>query len=288
MSDSSKGYAFVIAAAFLTGLIYTTGKVALERVTPEFLVAWIFLIAALILGVWTVISGWWRDIFHCSRRDWMHILAFSAFSIAALQTMWAGVQHLDPTVASFIARLQTLVSVFLGVFFLKDHFGVLETIGALLLIIGVVIIRYCCGMSLSLWFWVMVASAVFFGITEVFAKQAVSGLRPVPLNFIRNSVIALVSLIVLLWRGESFLAFHDRGWHVLAVSLMGPIGSRLCFLYALRYIEVSKAVLINQIQPLFVYAVAFTTLGMIPTLREWIGGILILAGSLVLIGGRKK
>ncbi len=288
MSDTSKGYVFVVAAAFLTGLIYTTGKVALEQLSPEFFVTWIFLIASVILAVWTTLLRRWNDILRCNRREWMHILAFSLFSIAALQTMWAGVQHLDPTVASFIGRLQTFVSVFLGVVFLKERFGVREAIGAVVLLIGTVIIRISFDVTLSLWFWVMVSSAVFFGVTEVFAKRAVYGLHPVPLNFIRNSLIAGVSAVILAARGEAFFDFQERAGYVAAVALMGPIGSRLCFLFALRHIDVSKAVLVNQLQPIFVAIVAFTTLGMVPALREWVGGFLILAGCLALIRGRNQ
>ena len=198
-----------------------------------------------------------------------------------------GVQHLDPTVAAFLSRLQVFVAVFLGMIFLKERFGVLEAIGGLVLIVGLAVIRMSFDVNLSYWFWITVASGALFGITEVFAKQAVNGLHPIPLNFVRNSIIAVFFIIILLVQGKPLFEFHGTWWYLFAMGVVGPMMSRLCFLYALSYLEVSKATLMNQLQPLFVSLIAFSVLGLIPTLREWIGGVLILAGCVVMIRGRK-
>ncbi len=260
----------------------------MSQVSPALLIAWIFSIASIILGAWTAATGSWREILRCTRKGWLYICAFTAASIGALAAMWTGIQHLDPTVASFIGRLQTLVTVFLGVLFLKERFGVSEAIGGVVLLVGVVIIRFSFDVTLSRWFWIMVASGVLFGATEVFAKQAVKHVHPVPLNFVRNSLISIFFLLWLFWQNRSLFELGDVWWHVVAIALIGPLASRQIFLFALSYIDVSKAVLVNQMQPLFVYLIAFTTLGMIPSLREWVGGILILAGCVAMIGGRKE
>lgn len=206
----------------------------------------------------------------------------------AIHTTWIGIKHLDPTVAAFISRLQTVVAILLGVWILKERFKLLEAIGGLAVLAGVIVIRISFDLSLSYWFWIMVLSGVLFGVTEIFAKQSVRSLSPIPLNFLRNSVIALVFLIDVSFTQGSLLDFQGLLWCVVAIGLLGPFLSRLCFLYALSYIDVSKAVLVNQLQPFFVAATAFVAIGMIPTLREWLGGILILGGCATMIGGRRK
>lgn len=288
MSNSGKGYTLVIASAFLTGCIYTLGKVALGEITPALLVAWIFSIASITLAFWTAATGRLRDILKCTARDWVIIFFFSAFSIAALLTMWTGIQGLDPTVAAFISRLQTLVTVFLGVFFLKERFRALEGLGGLLLIVGVVIIRISFDVTLSYWFWVMVISGVLFGITEIFAKQAVRSLHPIPLNFVRNSIIAIFFVVWILAKKQPLFALGNVWPQIVAMGIAGPLFSRLSFLYAMRYIDVSKAVLVNQMQPIFVALVAFAFLGAIPTLREWVGGLIILTGCVIMITGHDR
>ena len=181
-----------------------------------------------------------------------------------------------------------LVTVFLGVLFLKERFRAIEAFGALVMIGGVVVIRISFDVTLSYWFWIMVASGALFGVTEIFAKQSVRSLHPIPLNFVRNSIIALFYVIWIFFRDESFFELGNVWPEVIAIGIGGPLFSRLCFLYAMRYIDVSKAVLVNQMQPVFVALIAFSMLGMIPSLREWIGGVLILAGCIALIGGRRE
>ena len=77
-------------------------------------------------------------------------------------------------------------------------------------------------------------------------------------------------------------------WYVVGVGIGGSVFARLTFLYALKHIEVSKSMLVRQMQPIFVFILSFTTLGLLPTPRELIGGALILAGCTVMIGGRRK
>ncbi|MBU0518672.1 DMT family transporter [bacterium] len=288
MSDTSKGYAYVVVSALLTGAVFTFGKVVTAALTPEFVVAWIFTVAAAILGVWTITSGRWREFRQCSRRDWLYILLFSAFSVAAIHTTWLGIKHLDPTVAAFISRLQTVVAIILGVLLLKERFRWPEAVGGVAVLAGVIVIRVSFDVSVTFWFWVMVLSGVLFGITEIFAKKAVRSLSPIPLNFFRNAIIALVFLVYVSTTQGGLMEFKGLFWIVMIIGITGPLLSRLCFLYALSYIDVSKAVLVNQLQPFFVAVTAFAAIGMIPTLREWTGGILILVGCAVMIGGRRK
>jgi drug/metabolite transporter (DMT)-like permease len=269
------------------GLIFILGKVALAKLSPEFFVAWNFILAAGPLGIWTVASGRWKDLFQCSLRGWIYIIGFSVFSMVALQCLWSAIKHLDPTVGAFISRLQVLVAVLLGVMFLRERFGRWEIIGGLVLIVGLIVIRISFDVTLGYWFWVMVIGAILFGTSEVFAKSAVSNMHPIPLNFIRATITAISFLAVVLVQGRPLFEFQGMFWYVLGVGVGGSIFARLMFLYALKYIEVSKSMLVRQMQPIFVFILAFSTLGLLPTARELIGGALILAGCVVMIGGRR-
>jgi len=108
------------------------------------------------------------------------------------------------------------------------------------------------------------------------------------LNFIRASIVGISFMLLSLLGGQSLFEFKGMFWHVAGVGIGGSLFARHFFLQAIRYIDISKAMLIRQMQPIFVFAIAYFTLGMIPTVREWIGGGLILIGCLVMIGGRRK
>ncbi len=288
MSNRGKGYAFAIISACLSGANYVLGKVALTDLSPSHLVALIFSIAAVLQGFWIMKTGQWRDFDRCAPRGWFHAFLFSSLSIAALWTLWAGIKYLDPTVASFISRLQTPVTVLLGIYLLHERFRFYEVIGGIFVILGVVVIYASFDFRISVWFWIMVASGVLFGLTEVSAKVALRYLAPEPLSFLRTLIVAVFFLILLLFKGIPLFNLGHRWWGVLAIALMGPTLARMFYLFALKYLDVSKAALVNQVQPVFVATIAFTFLRTIPTLRAWIGGILILTGCSLMIAGKDR
>jgi drug/metabolite transporter (DMT)-like permease len=288
LSEPGKGYTFAILSSLLSGINYVLGKAVLADMSPVHLVALIFSIATIIQGYWMIQTGQWRSIRKCSGRGWRAILAFSAISIVALLTLWTGVKYLDPTVASFISRLQTLVTVFLGIYLLRERFKLIEALGGLAVISGLVTIGFSPDIKLSIWFWVMVASAVCWGVTELAAKIALRYLEATPLSFVRTAIVAVFFLIWTSFDDAPLFNLGKLWWGVIAIALLGPTFARWFYLFALQRLDVSKAVLISQIQPLFVWPLAFAFMGAIPGVREWIGGALILAGCFVMITGEKS
>jgi len=286
LSEPGKGYTFAMLSALLSGINYVLGKWVMADLSPELLVALIFGLAALIQGGLMAARGDWKGIRRCTARGWLWVLFFSLFSVVALWTLWTGIKYLDPTVASFISRLQTLVTVFLGIALLKDRFHRWEAVGGVVVILGVAVIYASFDLRLSLWFWIMVASGISFGVTEVVAKVALRYLEATPLSFIRTLFVAVFFLVWVMLDGQPLLHLGRTWWGVVAIAVMGPTLARLFYLYALERLDVSKAALVNQVQPLFVFLVAFLFLGTIPSVREFAGGLLILAGCVALISGR--
>ena len=288
MSETGKGYTFAILSALLSGINYVLGKAVLAGMSPIHLVALIFSLATIIQGFWIIRTGQWRQIRQCSRRGWWAVLGFSAISILALWTLWTGVKYLDPTVASFISRMQTLVTVMLGIYLLRERFRLIEAVGGLAVLAGLVVIGFSPEVKLSLWFWIMVASAVSWGVTEVVAKVALRHIEATPLSFIRTVIVAVFFLIWALIEGTPLFNLGKLWWGVAAIALLGPTLARWFYLFALERLDVSKAALINQVQPLFVWPLAFAFMGTIPGVREWMGGALILTGCFVMIAGVKR
>ncbi len=288
MSKQGKGFLYTIAAAFCAASVYGTGKWVLTGVSPIHLVALIFSIASIFMIVWSAISGEWRQLFRCSAKGWLYASLFTLFTLIALLAFWTGIKHLDPTIASFIGRLQVMVALLLGVLLLKERFGAPEIIGAVIVIVGVIFMKFTLDMELNRWFWVMVASGLCFGFVEVTGKLALQCMDPVPLNTFRNTVVAIAYLVLFSFEETPFFQLSGYWWGVLLIAFAGPVFARFFFLNALKNIGVSKSSLINQSQPLMVAAIAAVFLGTIPTPREWIGGVLILIGCITMIVGVMK
>jgi drug/metabolite transporter (DMT)-like permease len=287
LSEPAQGYLLALAAALLSGANYVLGKVVLVNLSPTQLVAMIFSIATILQGGWMLKAVRFGEILRCPRRGWIAISSFIVLSIAALWSLWSGVKYLDPAVAAFISRVQTLVTVFLGICFLRERFRLIEAIGGLIVIVGVAIMYYSAGIQVSFWFWVMFASGVLWGITEVTAKVALRYMDAIPLSFVRTAAVALFFLLLSAIEGLPLVKLGNLWWGVAGIALMGPTLARLVYLLALKRLAVSKAALVNQIQPLFVSLIAFIFLGTIPGLKEWIGGLCILGGCTAMVWGQR-
>jgi len=133
-------------------------------------------------------------------------------------------------------------------------------------------------------FLLVLGGALCFGVAEVVARKGVLEVEPSVFAFVRNSIVTLLLIILNLAWGLPKLADFGELWYLTPVAaLLGPFLARLTFLYAIRRVEVSKASILNQTQPLFVAILAFAFLQTIPSVREWIGGIFILAGCVMMI-----
>ena len=69
-------------------------------------------------------------------------------------------------------------------------------------------------------------------------------------------------------------------------ALIGPLlGQMLCF-YSMRYIGLSELEIMRATMPLIVLVYSLVFLGMLPTLRQGIGGAVVVIGVLMLVASR--
>jgi drug/metabolite transporter (DMT)-like permease len=287
-ANISLGYLFSGMSALFASVAIVTGKWTLQGISPLTLNALVFPIGSVVLGLIIIPQKRWKRIFALNRRAWVWTLAFTVLAFIAIWTYWIGIKMMDPTLASFLNRTETLVTIILGVVILGERFSKGEGLGALLVLVGIVLMKFTLRVEYSTGFWVVLFSAVCFGTAEFIAKIAVRYVDPLTLSFVRNLVSAMMFWVVVLFVETSFSGVGSVFWGVIIIAIVGPILTRPIYLVALKYIEVSKVALINQSQPVFVGIMAFFALNQTPALREIIGGVFVVGGCLLIILSRKK
>jgi drug/metabolite transporter (DMT)-like permease len=164
--------------------------------------------------------------------------------------------------------------------------------------LGVVVLRYQAPPGFSAGFWMMVLSSTLFGMTEVLVKTRVHTIPADVFVFVRNFFVFALSFLFALWR----LTMDEYEWWggladwpgirrglplIAAAAFVGPFIARTLYTYSIRHIQVSRAAIINQAQPLFVALFSLLLLRTLPSRREWTGGLLIIAGALILVHWRQ-
>lgn len=277
------GYFIAAFSTVSSGLSTVVGKWNLESIPTMLMNSLIFTIATIILSGPLIAKRGLRGLFSLSRKAWLWVMLFTVSSWFAVWAFWAGVNRMDPTLAAFLNRAEVPVAIALGIVFLKERFTKFETLGAILAIAGIVVMRITLRIEYSSGFWLVLLGSLLFGVTEFISKIAVSHVEPTVLAYIRNGLLAVGYWTVLLTTDYSFDGLNRVWLGVLALGLLGPILSRLFYLKALQRLQLSKVAVISQSQPVVVVLVSLLAFGQLPTLREIAGGILLTSGCLILV-----
>jgi len=289
-TGQSTGYLYGFLCAFFSAVMIVLIKRVQESLPTLSILVVVLAVAALVLSVVMFTGGRHRVLAKVSVRGWVWVGGIAASTFFCYWTFFAAIDLLDPTVASFLGRAETLVTIAFGVAFLGERFRKVEIVGAVLVLFGVGVIRYTGGVEISKGFVLCIVSCVLWGVTEGLAKVAVKHASPLFFTWGRTVLLAPAFWATAIASDQGLvLPDSTRLWVlVIALSLSGPVVARYLYMKCLTLLPVSRAALINQSQPIFVAAIAGIALGVLPGVREWIGGGVIIAGCLVLVWERKN
>jgi len=282
------GYVYAFLCTFFAGILITLIKMVQETLPVLSLLCLSLSLAALVLCVVIVAGGRAGQVRAMRLGGWVWILGISALTFFSYWTLFTAIHLLDPTVASFLGRAETLVTIFFGVVFLGERFRRGEIAGALLVLAGVAVIRYAGGVEVSKGFLLCLLAALCWGIGEGLAKVALQSVAPLVFTWGRCLILAPVFLAAAAASPEGLVlpGTPEVWWGVAGVALSGPVIARFLYLKSLTILPVSRVALINQFQPVWVAVTAGILLGTLPAPREWVGGALIIAGCLLLLNLR--
>ena len=136
-----------------------------------------------------------------------------------------------------------------------------------------------------MWALFALLSAVFAALTGILAKIGMEGINSNLATAIRTVVVLVMAwgLVFLTGKQAGIADITTRGWVFLALSGVATGLSWLFYFYALQMGEASKVVPIDKFSVVISMVLAFLVLGEKMTLAKVVGGLLITAGTLVLI-----
>ena len=134
------------------------------------------------------------------------------------------------------------------------------------------------------WIYWSLLSALFAGATAILAKVGVAGVDSNLATAIRTSVILVFSWIVAYASAPpaALRNLTSRTWLFLALSGLATGLSWLCYFRALQLGEASRVAPVDKLSVAFVILFAALFLGERLTLARGAGGLLIMAGAIIL------
>src|ERR1700741_4714062 len=135
-----------------------------------------------------------------------------------------------------------------------------------------------------MWLIWALLSALFAGLTAVFAKIGVVSINPNLATAIRTSIIVVITWGIALTtsRTTDLLRLPLRSWLFLSLSAIATGLSWLCYFRALQIGEVAKVAPIDKLSVVVAIVISVLFLGERLSVRESLGVCLIVCGALCL------
>ena len=263
---------------FVWGSTFTVVKQSLDHASPVLFVALRFWVATAI--VVALMPG---QIGRISGKALRHGLLLSVMLSGGFVFQTMGLRSTSPSYSAFITSLSVLLVPLLGLLIFRHRprtqtvAGViLATLGLFFLLLRTADLKLQAGDGLTLICAVMFA----FHILLLGRFVSVSDYRQLMLVQVAGTAIlcTLMGPVV----ETPFIAWNST--IVLYLMMTGVVATAFALFvqaWAQRHTTANHAALIFSLEPFFAALFAFWILGQILTAREWVGGVLILAGILV-------
>lgn len=139
-------------------------------------------------------------------------------------------------------------------------------------------------LSASNWFFWALLSAVFAALTAIFAKVGLEAVNSDLATLIRTFVIMIVltGFVHVTGKWSNPFDLPSKTWLFLVLSGLATGASWVCYFRALKIGEVSKVAPIDKLSLVLVTIFAFAFLNERPSVREWVGILMVAGGALVL------
>lgn len=228
-----------------------------------------------------------------TRQDWSGLVAIASLSgVIAPVLIFAALDNTTVTNVVLISRLESQLSLALGVLFLRTSVNIWTVAGSLISFGGVVAIAFftnseptisMMGGLIELGREIQTAiAALILAVAGILSKL---GLQHIPLGFFNLFRTGLGTVIFFILAHYLYGAGHFAAiispllwkWMLIYGAIIVAAG-QLFFFAGLKQASFAEITLANSCQPLIAIAIAYLILQEVPTMAQYIGGGIILIG----------
>jgi len=287
-----KGYAYALLATVAVSTVYIFSKAALNEVSlPQFGVYW-FAMAIGWNSLFTLRTAEHRHFHPISGNSFKILVLLGLIEIVATAAFYAAISLSDnPAIPSFLRNMEYIFVTLLGVFMLGERFVPMEILGILLTFTGAFVISYQKDASIYSYLsgssGLMLLSTMFYGARTITAKKHIHTITPTMLAINRAIFLLIFAGILLKILDQSIFIPASALINIAIGSFFGPFLTSIGQYSALKYIDASRAAIIQSTTALFVLLGAYLYFGKFPVGYQIAGGMLTIAGAMLLVVGHK-
>ncbi|MDP1621002.1 MAG: DMT family transporter [Bacteroidales bacterium] len=287
MTSANRGYLYALIATICGSLVYLFSKAALNEISLPQFGFWWFFTAIFWNSLMAVHPRGGFSIKSFTRKDYRTLFYIGLIEIVATTSFYAAIDvSPNPAIPSFLRNLEYLFVTVFGFVLLSERFGKVAFAGAILTLAGAFIISLRATSADSFFTaasGLMLISTSFYAIRTITAKKHIREISPVVLAINRAIFLLFFALIFLIAERHTFKIPTQAFLNILVGSFVGPFLTSIFQYSALRFIEASRAAIIQSATGLFVLVGAFLLFGTFPTPVQIFGGLITMAGVVLMM-----
>jgi len=286
-SNTFKGYLFALIATLAFSNVYIFSKAALNEVhLAQFGIYW-FAIGTLLNFVMAAKNNKLAQVKTLTKKQVQILVILGVLEILTTTTFFISINIIpDPAVTSFLGNMYPVFLTLGGIFLLKEKFGWIEIIGAIMALTGAFIISYTGGTTLKTFFiagtGIVFVNAIFATTASLVVKVHVKKMSPELINLNRTVWLLIFSFIVFFATKQSFIIPLSALKNIAIGAVLGPFLAVLTVYYSFHYIDASRSSIVQSLKGIFVLIGAFLFFKTIPLEHQLIGGFITVLGVLLM------
>ena len=201
---------------------------------------------------------------------------------------FVAMRYVEPGTASLLSRTSIIFGVALGVLWLGERLTRVQSAGAALAIVGVLIVSFQPGDHLRSGSLIVVIATLLYALHSAVVKRYGSHMPFLEFFFFRLLATTAVLLVLgvaqgqLVWPGAT-------AWIILVLAAtVNVVLSRGLYYLALRRLDMTVLTIALTLSPVVTWLWAMPLFGGRPTTREIVGGLAILGGVIVVSAGGRR
>ena len=276
----------VIFLLLADSLHFVFARLLLPYLPPATSAMYVLAIATVQLVVFTLILGHARLTMF--RRYVWFFLAVGFLVGASTALNYTAVAFVDPGTAALLGKTSVLFGLAFGLIWLKERFNAIETVGAVVAIIGTIIITFQPGDFFRLGALLVLISTFMYALHAALVKRYSTDMGLA--EFFLFRLLCTTGFLFLFVAGRGQLEWPVwPAWMILVLAgTIDVVLSRGLYYVALRKLKLTHHTLILALGPLVTILWTFLLFGIAPTAQQLVGGAAVLVGVLLVTVGRER
>jgi drug/metabolite transporter (DMT)-like permease len=272
-------FALITVLTLVDSLHFVFARLLLPYISPGVSAMYVLAFATLEVGVFGLLSG--RINITTMRRNLVFFLIIGFLVAASTNINYEAVAFIDPGTASLLSQTSIIFGLALGLWWLRDKLTRKQLLGALIAIVGVLIISFQPGDYLRLGSIMVLVSAFLYALHAAITKRYGSDIEFVDFFFFR--LLCTTAFLFIFAASRQQLALPS--WKaVLLLVLVGTVDvviSRTLYYVTLRRMDMSVHAIILTLSPVATVLWSLLLFSTFPTWGQMIGGAAVLLGVLI-------